>query len=661
MATVLDRALTRTVDRAPDIRRALLSALVVVIPIAFLRFTSDPFNIPKLVVLAAGVAAVLALRLLEVSHQRSWQGLTLLAIPSALLSVPLVLSWALSPYRGWALFGLQGRFQGLLPYFLVVIFGILIADAFRGHAHRLGYSLLWAGAIVGGYALVQTVGLDPFNWSLYGAPTEAVSTTGNPNFTGGFLGIVLPLGLGLILTDPERRRVTARLLVLTTLGWIVARSQGGWAAGIAGSAIVVGYHFRSRYRLAHVAGWATAALVAMVTISVVLVALVAPDSRVTTSAALVRARWSQAAFDMGLDHPLAGRGPNSFAIEGVRHRPIEDAIAFNYDFPDDPHSVPMSMLSNLGFLGLIGFLGILGWALWFFLRTPDRSLMQVGFIGAVVAYFVQSLVSIDEITLRIELWAALGGLVAASYIEEKKRVPSKGRSKKAPPKKTVTKASLPGVATAGAVLLAGVAWALSILAADVFARQGSQRFAAGDVAGGTAKYESALSLRDSADYRGRMAFGLKALAIDEQGVDEAALDAADETFSFTEEIPYVFSIVAHARLLEEIAQEKGVNSAEAATLYRNAMELDPRNPLIRVELAHVLLRGGQAEEALAALADIRGGIGQRVPEYWGALALSAARAGHLDDAREAAEIALSLSPAQPDATKATEIFDKGDT
>lgn len=635
--------------------------LVVVAPVAFLRMTSDPFNIPKLSLLAIGVPLVLAVRVVEILHGRSSRGLQLLLVPAALLALPLAFSWALSPYRGWAVLGMQARFEGLLPYVLVILLGMLVADTFRGRSDELAFALLWAGAIVGGYAILQTIGLDPFDWTLLGAPTEAVSTTGNPNFTGGFLGIVLPVGLGLVLTDPGRRRVAIRLLILLVGGWIVARSQGGWAAGVAGSAIVGGYYLRDRYRLAHIVGWVLAAAVATVTVGVVLVAMVRPESRFVTTAALLRGRWSEAAVGMAMAHPFAGRGPNSFAIEGVRYRSQIDAVEFSFDFPDDPHSVPMSMLANLGLPGFIGFLGILAWALWFFFRNERASFLQVAFTGGVVAYFIQSLVSIDELTLRVGLWTVLAGMVAASFVTEAtnpKSAKARAKGKSRPRELPVTKRSAIGTSVVSAALLGCIAWSIALLVADVFARQGTIRFATGDVAGGLAKYESALSLRDSADYRGRLAFGLKPFAVEEDGrIDEEVLAAADAAFSFTEQIPYVFSIVGHARLLEEVGRATGTHDAEAIALYERAMELDPRNPMIRAEVAQAWLRRGQPGLALEALVDIKNVVGERLPQYWGVLALAAAREGETALAREALAIAVGLDPAEPSAVQAQELLE----
>ena len=206
------------VKRGPDIRRAVLLVLAAGVPAFFFRGVVDPFGIPKLALLAVGISVVVALRGMEILQGSTRAGLDRMLIPAAALTLPLVVSWGLSPYRSWALLGAHGRLQGLLPYLFVIVFGILVADAFRGRAGQLAMAMSWAGAIVGGYAAMQTVGLDPFEWSLFGSPTEAVSTTGNPNFTGGFLGIAMPVAMALVIHDRGRRRVAVRLLAFIALG-----------------------------------------------------------------------------------------------------------------------------------------------------------------------------------------------------------------------------------------------------------------------------------------------------------------------------------------------------------------------------------------------------------------------------------------------------------
>jgi tetratricopeptide (TPR) repeat protein len=658
---MIDRS--RLLDAAPAIRRRILFITAVGTPVMFLRITHDPFNVPKLFLLTVGVTMALALRIIEGLQGRSWAGLRILVLPASAMAIPLVLSWALSPYKGWAVMGLEPRFEGLVPYLLVILLGVLVADAFRDRPIDIAVALSWAGAIVGGYAVIQILGLDPFQWSLFGAPTDAISTTGNPNFTGGFLGIVLPIGIAIAISQPERRRLVGRLLVLTVAGWLVARSQGGWAAGVAGSVLVAGSALRERFRPSYVLGWGVAALVVVATIGSVVVAGIRPESRFATSSASDRARWAQAALSMGASSPIFGRGPNSFTIEGVEYRTLDDALEFNFDFPDDPHSVPASMFANLGLLGLLGFLFVMGWATWFLLTTEDPSLLQIGFFAAVLAYFVQSLVSIDEMTLRVALWTAIGGLAACAFAEETATVPAfRSRSKargKAKTSATPIKAPV-AVGLVGLVALASIAWAASLVIADTLVRQGSTEFATGQIEEGRSKYRSATGIRDAADYHGLLAFQLKRAALRDGEADQELVDAADDAFSFTDDVPYLFSIVSRARLLRD-ADEAGASAdlERALALYERAIAIDDLNPLIRAETALMMGRLGQHEDAFDLLMVQRDVVGNAYPEYWGALALEAAEVGEEEIATDAVSIALALQAAQPQATQAQELLDKG--
>lgn len=639
--------------------------LVIGIPILFLRFTLDPFNVPKLSLLAAGVSLVLGIKIIEITQGARWREGWNLVVPGLLLATPLVLSWLFSPYRSWSLFGIHPRFQGLVPYLLVIVFGFLLADAFKGRASEIAYALCWAGAVVGAYTVIQVIGMDPFDWTLLGAPTEAVATTGNPNFTGGFLGITMPLAMSFVLHDPGRRRIVLRLLVVIALGWVLARSQGGWAAGVAGSAIVLGQWLRDRFRMAALLGLGLAAAVAVAVVGYVVFAMVNPDSRLTASAAIVRGRWWQAAVGMGFDHPIVGRGPNSFTIEGVSHRPVEDAVVFGFDFPNDPHSVPLAMFANLGVLGFLGFVGLLAWLLWRYYVTDGPAPIQVAFFAAAIAYFVQSLVSIDEPILRVGLWTALAGFVASGLKEEDAAPRPSGRPsarKTSKPKSRKRAATEPmrrpwAVAAAGLAALAGVISSGIFLTADALARQGTGHFALGDYAEGRQTYEDVLSLRNSADYQARLAFLLRRAALDDDDVDSELAEAASAAFSFTEEVPYVFSIVTHARFLEEVSIDQRTSDPRVVDLYRRAIEIDPLNPIIRIETARALLRRAEPTAALETLYDMRDAIGRGRAEYWGLLALSAAEAGEAEIAGEALEVADSLDPAQADAAEARELLE----
>lgn len=643
--------LNDVVQRAPEVRRWILAGLIVGVPVGFLRVTRDPFGIPKLALLTIGIGLVLALRIAELAQRREdTVVMKKTALPALVLIVCVAVVWLLSDYRGWGLLGSYGRLQGLVPYALVAVFGVLVADAFAGRPHEVARWFMWSASVVGAYAVVQTLGLDPFQWSLGGAPTIAVSTIGNPNFTGGFLGIALPVALTSVLGDSARERTHLWQLLAITAGWLVAQSQGGWAAGLAGCAIVGGFWLAERWRHAPLLGALTAAAIAAAAAGVVLLSIFGVADRITLESSAVRGQWWVAAAGMFADSPIYGRGPDSFAIEGIRHRTVEDAIQFATDFPNDPHSVPMAMLANGGVVLLLGWGFVIGWALWLGLKRTREDPFAVAFVAALVGYIVQSLVSIDEISLRVALWTVIGGIVATTVPRAEPVRPAKAKTAPAAKRRTSRAPqvrSLPVVVVGAVVALALIVWAGTLLAADRRALEGQVHFSAGRIDAGNAALSSAIDTWDWVEYRALLSLELKDAALDEERGDETYFEGAKEVFtSYIERVPIVFSVVNYGRLLDGWAHREGRGGDEAAVAaFERALALDPNDPLVRADLAIALLHLDRSAEALEVLkvnlermpADVYG-------SYWAALAAAAAREGELDLAERALEPALVQSP-----------------
>lgn len=623
-------------ERGPFARRIAGAVGVVGVPVAFLRSANDPFELPKFSLLVTVTAVLVAIRLVELAQGAPRTGLHLLAIPAGVVAATMGIAWLLGSYKGWALLGSYGRLQGFIPYLVVALFGWMLADSFAGRPRELAHLFLWSGAIVGAYAVIQTIGLDPFRWNLQGAPTTAISTIGNPNFTGGFLGIVLPVGAGMLLSDGDQRTRIVRLLVPALAGWLVARSQGGWAAGIAGTAVVIGFHARPRWRAAHIAGALVAAAVIAVTIGVVAINLIRPESRFAVASFALRAGWWTAAFDMFVSSPLFGSGPDSFAVDGISHRTIADALGFNFDFANDPHSVPLAMLANAGLLGLAALFVPIGWAArraW-----GNRDTPAIWFLGGIVAYVTQALVSIDELSLRVALWTCVAGAVGAHVRPDPERSPGK-RRKRRPIRRGGPIERWPAVIGATLLLVVSLSWAIALVIADTTMRSALSSVAR-EPERALDRYETALRINGSPDYRGRMAITLSSLAgREEYEASERAFYAeqAQQEFGFVEELPYVFSIVEYARLLDRSSD--GAGDPKAVDLYVMAMDRDPLNPLLKAEAAAAMVRVGEYRRALDTLEpQMEIVTAEAYPSFWASVAAAAAEAGDLDLAEQAVEM-----------------------
>ncbi len=631
--------------------RWTLLALIVAIPVTVMPgFTYDVFNVPKLGLLVIGVSIAFALYVFTLAigsapriPRAAW------VVPGAIFT-PLLVSWLFSPYREWALFGQYSRFQGLLPYGLFGIFSVLTAMSFRGRERQLAWALAAAGGLAGAALLLGMMGI-----SAAGGANQA-GTLGNSNYVGGFLAITLPLALHLWLTATGRSYPAMTITAVTAAALILSYSQGGQVAAVAGSGLVIGSH-RGTGRARRLSLFVATGLAAAV-IGVVALSSVRPWGGYT---AATRSTMWRTALAMGNDSPLIGSGPNAFAIEGPRHRSLEDSlnlggyvggfvpVGIEYQTSDDPHSVPLSFYANAGLLGLLGILLAWGWTIARGLSHPTAA--ATAFLAATVAYFVQALISIDEITLRLGFWAALAGLVAAT-------LPPRDLETHVPRRSSLARV-LTGSGLALLLALGGSWYGLRFIDADHQVRRGTVLFE-DHYQAGAAAMTSALAFRDEALYREVLAgnLGLAALETGEGGAP--LIEEMKDVNTYLAGLPDVGAIHAYARIMSYWGHYDASGYGLALDLYRWAQRLDPVNPLIKAETAQVLIDLGRAQDAVSLLEPLADRLDGRVPEYWAALATSRWEAGDVEGAREALAEGTAIDPGDCRVGFAQTLFRAGD-
>jgi O-antigen ligase len=578
---------------APVWRRRILLAIVIGVPILFLRTINDPINVPKLWWLWTLLSVVVVLRVAEGLQGLGWEGLKRLLVPAAAIAAPLLLAWLLSPYKAWALFGNYPRFTGLLPYLLVALFGILVGDAFAGRQLELAWAVVGAGAVVGLYGLVQIAGFDIFDWSVKGGElgSVAVSTLGNPNFTGAFLGIAFPLALGVVAVDPGRRRWAIGAAMLIGIGCLATRSEGGLAAAVAGAVVVGGSFFSARVRWVPLAGAVAASLIALGLVAAVASTIFISRDGPFPATVARRGDWWQGAASMAADAPLLGHGPAAFAIDGFAYRTTQDGIETGFDYTDEPHSVPLSFLVSAGAIGLGGWLFAMGWLMrrgWAF---AQQSVLQAAFLGGVVAYLIQSLISIDTIALRVALWTVAGGLIAgtASAVAPARTSP-KGKKRQREAAQPLKGGWIIGATAFIGLLSLWFGW--RFLIADARVNQGDALFDSGKPIEASAAYAGAIDARADNHYRrlyadrlGDTALFLK--ADEDPRAQDLAGDFYEDTrsaYGYLDDFPHPNTIVEYARFLHAWAAFEPQVQDDALALYTRALKLDPNNPALVSEV-----------------------------------------------------------------------------
>ena len=653
MATFLESGGTLIRDRAANVRGIAVLVGVAGVPLIFLRFTNDPFNVPKLALLMMMVGVGAALLVIEMLQGYQPAGLRTIARPAIVFLTPLLLATVLSPYRGWALFGEYQRFQGLIPYALAVGLGVLVATTFAGRAGDVAYWFALAGAIAGGYATSQYFGIDVFSWAnQFGGEASVTSTLGNTNFSGGFLAMTLPVSASLWMED--RTDYLAMLFSALILGGLILSfSQGGWAAALGAGAVYLGFELRDRIPLARWLGMAAAALIALVAAGAVIYGIVSPGSAPIAETVQLRSWWWEGAWDAGLDHPVLGHGPNAFAVDWWAHRPVEEASVQGFDTTNDPHSVYLSLFVGAGILGVAGLLFVVGWAIAHGWNRSDR--WSAAFLAATVAYAIQAVAGVDEIALRVALWTCLGGLVAAGLSPT-------GPSKKGKHGARVTPVRSPVVVIAsGLVALAAVVYGIVFIAADGAVRTGSDAYATGDAQGLEDSFSSALGLRGDYTYRRLYGFysGTFAAAAADPRLSERLLDESLDAFSYLEGFPDVAGLRDRGRVLVDNSASQPSLLEDAADSYAQAIVIDRYNTTLASEGATVLLSARRYDDLVRLLPPVMDVLGPKSPALWPILGLAYEETSDIERAGAALEQAVALVPGDPNTVELKKRLDQG--
>ena len=596
----------------------------------------DPFNIPKLtalgLLLGLGLSAI-GTRLILRSGNGTNAPRTGLVVPAALFIGPVLISWLLSPTPRETLIGRYQNLQGLLPSLAIVGFALLLVFV-GAKAKSIIQCLALSGTLVAAYGFCQSMGFDPLRLVYEGSHSVApTSTLGNTNFSGGFLAIVLPLSIILWKGGSLRRYAGMAATALIGVTLILTFSQGAWAAAV-GGLIATAVLANQKNHVFKKAAFAAVLMIAALLVSSV--GLLFVGIRIPTAGGGSDDRavlWSSA-VRMAADRPIAGWGPDAYSLRASAYLQLSDFLEYPYRAPEDPHSVPLATAVGTGVIGVAGLLGLLIWIVQRFARAEQEGLVIPALAGGLGAYWLQALVSIDQVPLRFALWSLLAALAA---ITERQRAQSPriatGREGRAVGVMALL-LSLPILG--GSILLA---------AADVKAEQAVNPAGPGGLERGQQLLRESLAIREETEYRKLLVRWVAADALGDEATN--VLPEMSSAFGPLEESVDFAPALLYGRLLHYIAPEdpdvlsKGIESLERAA------RLSPENPLVQIELADAYVTGGQPDPAIRLLESLASRaplVGDIYAEYWPVITAAHLRAGDAASASEAASLAERKHP-----------------
>ena len=402
-------------------------------------FSSEPINIPKLMIMGLFAFLILGVVLNRVKSLFSKADLAFLGISGFFfVDLILVLFFSGSSFNE-QFFGTYGRNTGFLSYVCLLIFmmcGYLISSDILNI--RILSSLVIVGIISSAYGLIQFFNHDPIKWN--NPYNRIIGFVGNPDFASSLMGICTIASFALMLKHKFNWGFKSLLLLLNfvTIYLIIkSRAQQGMIVLGLGFVVTLWVFVFWKSKAPRLFFWLFSLFVVTLGSFVVLGSLnTGPLSFLYKVSVRQRGFYWSAAMKMLVNNPVFGIGLDSYGDNYLKYRSSKAAFYSLQTQSNAAHNVVLDFASNGGFPLLLSYLSILLYALFVSLRyIRNMSKFDINFsviFAAWVGYQAQSIISINQLGLAIWGWLLTGVLIGYGKVNSPKveKVSSRKRSVK---------------------------------------------------------------------------------------------------------------------------------------------------------------------------------------------------------------------------------------
>lgn len=387
---------------------------------------TDPFNLPKLVLLLFGAFLLIGSELFSLSRIRISKSNLPEVVVTTLISLGLLVSVMFSPAPKWQMiYGVYSRNTGLLCYVsLLIIFIYSTRIREKANLDLLIKSFIFAAIVAMVVALIEISGIN-----IQGVDSNIqmalISTFGNSNFISAFLGMSCVVFFTYLIGFKVKVWLKICQLVLMSISIALilkSNSKQGLILVIVGCAIIIGFFLLTKtqnriFKISYFVSLATGAILALAGFM---------DSGplanlIYKSSVGFRFEYWKAGIEMFKNHPFSGVGLNSYGdwyrttrSQGAMLSPGRDVIT------NTAHNVYIDLAATGGILLLIGYLFLivltLRSAIKVILRTKEFDVIFYSIFGAWTMYLLQATISIDQIGLAIWGWILSGSIIAYERI-----------------------------------------------------------------------------------------------------------------------------------------------------------------------------------------------------------------------------------------------------
>ena len=401
--------------------------LLIIVALVTLYYNTsgyDPINTPKQIILflsAAWLGGSLVLKSQKKLKVQIFKIDLRLEIILLVFVLFQFISALVSEDKVTGIIGENNRKNGALTYLALVIVFLYAAR----HFSQINYEkfmlfIILLSFLLASYGILQFTGNDFQDWSNPYNPV--ILTVGNPNFASALLAILGVLLFSCLFVGQCKQFI--RLLsgiVLTMVCFVIYRSDSiqGLVVLVLGSSLVLGCVLLVSPRTKRLSFVFFSALAGFLVLAVMGMLQAGPlQSILYKGSVSVRGYYWRAAWNMFTENPILGVGTDQYGNYFRYYR--ESGYSLNYGFEitsTNAHNVYLQFLSTggivVGMAYLLFILLIFKSGVVYLFKSTDTKEEKIKFIGlyfAWVAYLIQGVVSIDNISLAIWGWF-LGGVV----------------------------------------------------------------------------------------------------------------------------------------------------------------------------------------------------------------------------------------------------------
>jgi len=325
------------------------------------------------------------------------------------------------------IYGVFGRNTGFLTYLALSILVLLVSTLENSQQIRevIKYLLVvTCFEIV--YGLFQFANIDPYSWkNLY---NPIIGTFGNPNFSSAFYGIVASLMIPYLFEKSFKLRMRFFILIVIGILFFLTIASDSWQGTgliLVSAAIYFLTIVRSMHRT-RTFGYLIGAI--YLGITALVIRGFQGDGPFGTylnkPTFTIRMDYWRTAINTIKHNLLFGVGSDNFGdwFRLMRDEETVKRIGLGVA-TNSTHNVVLDIMANTGLLAGVLYLSVMGLILWKALprlwkpTTLDNKMFLPLFLGW-FAYFIQSMVSINQIAIGVWGWI-LQGLMVSLVLNEK--------------------------------------------------------------------------------------------------------------------------------------------------------------------------------------------------------------------------------------------------